>query len=780
MALANLLSGASNAGTGATVTFTYTNSAACVIVAEIETQGGAGFVPITGVTDGTAITWHRRSSVQFISSNFSGLSASVKFVTHEVWWANVTATNGSPVTVTIAKASTATNEVSNTLVSWATFTGSLVPTTPWDVNASLGQVATYSNASTPTLPTKAWTVTSSAAFLLGFMHQMGATGGTAVSTAPTGSSLNSSHVTIGNSTTGPVQSALSASTAGVSGSGTQTWNGTGTLEWTLFVDALTSDSTGTAAEVLPTGLAIHGTPVETFDQTGTATSIAATITTTSPAVIIAVVNAYNFAPAGAIRTVTGISGGGLTWTKRGATAGQNSGPSFSINQEIWWANATGPLTAQAITATMSGAVSQNLDMIVFAVTGSPSPSSPWDANGSLPAHTSHMTGVGASMTVTGTTTATKSMLLAFNAYGWNSHAQSTIPASYSDVLSPHTGTSLNIYWDYQDVTSSGSKTATYGTNQDFYQITLDALTGDVSASLTGTIATSLTKVSQSIAAKETFPGTITTHLTKASQSVAAKTTVTGTITTHLTKASLSVAAAMEAFGTITTSLTKPSQSAAAKETFTGTIATHLTKASIVGTNASQAFTGTIATHLTKPSLAVVAAMEAFGTITTALTKASLSASAAEIFTGAAVTHLSGISQQLTRSAVSGAATTSLSAIRQTIAASEIVIGTAVTHINNGGVAIAIEADTFEIFFGTIVTRLTKANFAVAAEERFAGQITTRLGSTSGAVVANVIEALEIIEGPIVTTLPPFRPLVLGIQLGSPGQAKWFSWRYTDA
>ena len=83
--------------------------------------------------------------------------------------------------------------------------------------------------------------------------------------------------------------------------------------------------------------------------------------------------------------------------------------------------------------------------------------------------------------------------------------------------------------------------------------------------------------------------------------------------------------------------------------------------------------------------------------------------------------------------------------------------------------------------GQIVTNLSPMNFAqsVVAEEIMQAVAVTRLGNSSGQIIANVVVAELIIEGPILMALSPFQPIVLGALLGSPGEGKWYSWRYTD-
>lgn len=254
---------------------------------------------------------------------------------------------------------------------------------------------------------------------------------------------------------------------------------------------------------------------------------------------------------------------------------------------------------------------------------------------------------------------------------------------------------------------------------------------------------------------------------------------TGTITTKLTRPSQSLVGKQNYIGTVTTKLTKPSQSVVGKTDVRGAVVTNLTKASQALAGAEK-LTATITTGLTKASQAIAAAVEiTSGTIVTRLTKAAISATGRETITGAVTTALPKV-QQLAQAPANISATikTALRPTSQTVTGTEQFIGSVVTAIDLGGVHIF--AQTYELFIGHIVTHLGQANMAATATEIFSGTAVTRLGASNGSVVANVIQALEIIEGPIVTTLPPFRPLVLGAMLGTPGAAKWFSWRYTDA
>lgn len=547
-------------------------------------------------------------------------------------------------------------------------------------------------------------------------------------------------------------------------------------------------------------LAIHGTPAHTHDNSGSATSVAAAVTTTvANTILIAVVAPYHTGSSGP-PTVTGVSGAGLTWTKRASNTYPNplSG-TIRVGLEVWWALAPSAVTAQSITATLSSAPNNRVDILVFAVSGSPNLSAPWDVNVSLPGFAQNAGSLN-NPTRSINTSATNSMLLGFVAYAWNANAANTAGSGFTDILAPTTDNSLRDHWESKLVSAPGAQTVNLTGNQQFWVLIGDALNGDTPTATTGTITTALTKPSQALAGTEKITGTIATALTKASQSVHGAEIGVGTITTSLTKVSQSAAANEKFTGTVATNLTKASQAASGFEKITGTATTNLTKASqsLAGT---EKITGTVATHLSGIGQQGTIATEQFlGTINTALTRISQTVTGAEEFDGTITTHLSGISQtanglvgaigdiathlsgisQFAKSpdAVTGTVATRLSGVHQAAVAKEIFAGVIQTDIDSAA-HLAQGVVATESFVGTITTRLTRANFALTAEEIFVGQCVTRLGNISGSVVAVAIEASEIILGDIDMVLPFPRSLLLGAQLGAAGEGNWYSWRYTD-
>lgn len=214
-------------------------------------------------------------------------------------------------------------------------------------------------------------------------------------------------------------------------------------------------------------------------------------------------------------------------------------------------------------------------------------------------------------------------------------------------------------------------------------------------------------------------------------------------------------------GTITTSLTKASLSLSATEQFKGTINTALSKASIGALAAVETFTGTITTRLTRinQSGAMTISGGPHGTITTALSGINQLAEAPGNRTGTITMAFARLSQQAI--------------------ATEIITGAITMHLDTGA-GIAIVAHTFEQFIGAITTRLGPASFSLNGQEDFIGTINTRLGTLTGQTVANVVNAEVIILGPIQMNLKGFKTPILGAKLGTPGNGKWYSYRYLDS
>jgi hypothetical protein len=254
-------------------------------------------------------------------------------------------------------------------------------------------------------------------------------------------------------------------------------------------------------------LAIHGTPVNTHDNSGTTTTVSATITTTVATVLIAVVAPYHSGGSGP-PTVTGVTGAGLTWTKRASNTYPNpTSGTVRVGLEVWWANAPSAVTAQAVQATLSSAPNTRLDIMVFAVSGSATPSAPWDTESSLPGKAQASGATPSNPTRSTTIVATNAMMLGFMAYGWNANAANTAGSGFTDILAPTTDNGLRNHWEYKLVTTGPNAfTVNFTGNQQFWTLITDALNGDVAAGATanGDTVTATASISASGAASATI------------------------------------------------------------------------------------------------------------------------------------------------------------------------------------------------------------------------------------------------------------------------------------
>jgi hypothetical protein len=244
-------------------------------------------------------------------------------------------------------------------------------------------------------------------------------------------------------------------------------------------------------------LALDGTPNGHASTTGNKDI---TLTTSnSNDVIIMIIDTETASP-GVYRTVTGISGGGLTWQKRSSQQ-WNGSTSRSRRREIWWAVAPSPLSAVTFTATLSGLV-DTYATLGFAVSGA-NTSAPWDTNGSLPAQVVDQTGSSTTPTVTGVSTSDPVASFIFAVWS-NSNFNNPSPLApgtgYTGLLGEFTGAGsydTSVETEYKVGTAS-SATVTFARSVPNWGMTVDALQSAVVSS-TGTLA-----VTEAV---DTFAGT---------------------------------------------------------------------------------------------------------------------------------------------------------------------------------------------------------------------------------------------------------------------------------
>lgn len=177
-------------------------------------------------------------------------------------------------------------------------------------------------------------------------------------------------------------------------------------------------------------LALDGTP-QTGSISGAAASTVASAafsTTASNDVVIALITTSNATAS----TVSSISGGGLTWTKRKQFTILTS--SFTTGSiEEWSAVAASPLTSQVITANLS-ITALSATISVFAFSGG-NTTTPFDVNAALPATNSDVTGTSTIPTVSAiSTTNANTALIAFVSTPGAAGSALTDPASFTQLI----------------------------------------------------------------------------------------------------------------------------------------------------------------------------------------------------------------------------------------------------------------------------------------------------------------------------------------------------------
>ena len=152
------------------------------------------------------------------------------------------------------------------------------------------------------------------------------------------------------------------------------------------------------------------------------------LTTTQPNDII-VVHEFNESDAlGTEDTVSNITDTyGLHWTERSATTSpdmiQYAGSVAGVDNEVWWALATSPLSSDTITVNLSGTTDCESE-VAFGVNGA-NISNPWDSNTSLPPKAISVSGVSTPSVSGISTTNANAMIFGFMGTGaWGSGTDS--------------------------------------------------------------------------------------------------------------------------------------------------------------------------------------------------------------------------------------------------------------------------------------------------------------------------------------------------------------------
>ena len=342
----------------AALTTAGTNRIVCALTfIELSTTG----LLVTGVAGG-GLTWQKRSQATYYPS---GASTPNNAGSLELWWA-VAPTALAAVTITATL-----NAASDDAAILVFGVAGCNTTNPWDANVSMGAKLFYPTAP----PTFAGMSTTQANDFLIFAF--GSNSATAIGTVPTGFTQLGIH----SFWSGANPATVGAAYLGVTATQTnQTYAWGSALGTTAVIfDALTADTGGTTTAPQPTYEVISY-------RSNAATTNAVSITTaasTANNVVLALSYCEN---TGGGPAISGISGGGLTWTLRRRTHGSTRG-----SLEVWSAQATGTLATSTITATYAA----NFDACVFSVISVAGCNSAiWDANAAVPKVQSSSIGAG--------------------------------------------------------------------------------------------------------------------------------------------------------------------------------------------------------------------------------------------------------------------------------------------------------------------------------------------------------------------------------------------------
>lgn len=186
-------------------------------------------------------------------------------------------------------------------------------------------------------------------------------------------------------------------------------------------------------------------------------------------------------------SVSSISGGGLTWTRRSQLQWTDtSGDTIRQTIEVWWARAPTTLTAQTVTITYSASASAS-SFQMFNVRGCGDPSAPWDAAG--PVFNHNATNTSNSLTVSGASTVSASTV-GFLFYGATpifptSASSFTVLTTTGSFPSAHTYTQTQ-YKTFTSPQASFTAAAGGGLYSDWGLI-FDALAGPTQATLAVTL-----------------------------------------------------------------------------------------------------------------------------------------------------------------------------------------------------------------------------------------------------------------------------------------------------
>ncbi len=225
-------------------------------------------------------------------------------------------------------------------------------------------------------------------------------------------------------------------------------------------------------------LGIDGTPNSIVLRPGSSANIPAITTSNSGDVVI--ICGYGVGPTGG--AITGITGAGLTFTKRSQIiipAGFIAIlPNDFVTMECQWAEAPSPLVAVSFTVNYSVSFTE-ITSTVWAISGSTQPSAPWDPNIALPAYANDQSGSLSNAQVSvSTSNLDDDMLLWFCDAANGGAPDCGVPAGFTPIVQG--GASYTSY-RYAFKLVSGPQTALVLTNgaPTYWDVIGDAIMGTV-------------------------------------------------------------------------------------------------------------------------------------------------------------------------------------------------------------------------------------------------------------------------------------------------------------
>jgi hypothetical protein len=216
----------------------------------------------------------------------------------------------------------------------------------------------------------------------------------------------------------------------------------------------------------------------------------------------------------AAKTVSSVAGGSLTWTKYVSQAGTTAGGN-GRNLEVWWALATGTLSAVTITATLSGNATE-ATIIVHGLHGA-NLTTPFDVNASSPSMVTNFT---ASATVPSILLSTNNANTLFIGVISNNAAPFTEGSGYT-LTQTSSATLFNSQLERRPFTSVQTDTAVNwiesktGWNFIVFAVQDDTITpiAAIAQTLPGAITTAMSGLAGMIGTiAQTLPGAITTAM----------------------------------------------------------------------------------------------------------------------------------------------------------------------------------------------------------------------------------------------------------------------------